>query len=90
MSLAALERLLTVEEFFREIPDGVKADLIDGGIYVSSPDSAESKYDRSGDDGLDRHTGHIRQPEVPTIEPVRQLLVIQPQQRQDRRVQIID
>jgi Uma2 family endonuclease len=41
MSVAAPERLLTVEEFFREIPDGVKADLIDGVIYVSSPDSAE-------------------------------------------------
>lgn len=33
MSVAAPERVLTVEEFFREIPDGMKADLIDGVIY---------------------------------------------------------
>lgn len=46
MSVAAPERLLTVEEFFREIPDGVKADLIDGVIYLASPDSIED--DRIG------------------------------------------
>jgi Uma2 family endonuclease len=46
MSIAAPERLFTVEEFFREIPDGVKADLIDGVIYVASPDSIDD--DRIG------------------------------------------
>jgi Uma2 family endonuclease len=33
------ETLYTVEEFFRLIPDGDKGDLIDGRIYMSSPDS---------------------------------------------------
>ena len=28
-----------VEDFFRLVPDGVKADLLDGVIYVASPDS---------------------------------------------------
>jgi len=31
--------LVTVEEFFRLVPDGQKADLIDGVIYMASPDS---------------------------------------------------
>ena len=33
---------VTVEEFFALIPDGQKADLIDGVIYVASPDSLRS------------------------------------------------
>src|SRR5688500_5799496 len=41
MSVAAPERLLTVEEFFREIPQGVKADLIDGKVYFAPPDTIE-------------------------------------------------
>ncbi len=32
-------RLYTVEEFFELVPDGQKADLIDGVIYMASPDS---------------------------------------------------
>jgi Uma2 family endonuclease len=31
--------LVTVEEFYRLVPDGQKADLIDGVIYTASPDS---------------------------------------------------
>lgn len=31
--------LVTVEQFYRLIPDGQKADLLDGVIYVASPDS---------------------------------------------------
>ena len=46
MSIATPTRLYDVEEFFREIPDGVKADLIDGVIYVASPDSIDD--DRLG------------------------------------------
>lgn len=33
------EDLLTAEDFYRLIPDGQKADLIDGVIYMASPDS---------------------------------------------------
>src|SRR5438132_14299834 len=33
------EELVTVQEFYRLIPDGQKADLIDGVISVASPDS---------------------------------------------------
>src|SRR5207248_3387088 len=33
------ERLYTVEEFFRLLPDGRKADLIDGRIYFASADT---------------------------------------------------
>ncbi len=32
----------TVEDFYRLVPDGVKADLIDGYIYVASPDTLEN------------------------------------------------
>ncbi len=31
--------LVTVEEFYHLVPDGQKADLIDGVIYMASPDS---------------------------------------------------
>ncbi len=31
--------LVTVEEFYELVPDGQKADLIDGVIYMASPDS---------------------------------------------------
>ena len=34
--------LVTVPEFYRLIPDGQKADLIDGVIYMASPDSIHS------------------------------------------------
>jgi Uma2 family endonuclease len=34
--------LYTVEDFYAIIPDGQKADLIDGVIYVASPDSIRS------------------------------------------------
>jgi Uma2 family endonuclease len=37
----------TVEDFYRLVPDGTKADLIDGYIYVSSPDS-ERNNDLNG------------------------------------------
>ena len=33
------EDLVTVEDFFHLVPDGQKADLIDGVIYMASPDS---------------------------------------------------
>ena len=38
--------LVTVEEFFCLVPDGQKADLIDGVIYMASPDTRRS--DRLG------------------------------------------
>lgn len=41
MSIAPPPKLCDVEEFFRTIPDGVKADLIDGEIHLASPDSIE-------------------------------------------------
>lgn len=34
--------LVTVEQFYRLVPDGQKADLIDGVIYMASPDSRRS------------------------------------------------
>jgi Uma2 family endonuclease len=34
--------LITVEDYFRLVPDGQKADLIDGVIYMASPDSRRS------------------------------------------------
>lgn len=34
--------LVTVEEFYRLVPDGEKADLIDGVIYMASPDSLDA------------------------------------------------
>lgn len=34
--------LITVEEFYNLVPDGQKADLIDGVIYMASPDSRRS------------------------------------------------
>lgn len=34
--------LITVSEFFRLIPDGQKADLLNGAIYMASPDSIRS------------------------------------------------
>ena len=36
------EGLYTVDEFYDVIPDGQKADLIDGVIYVASPDTRRS------------------------------------------------
>src|SRR4029450_8051863 len=38
--------LVTVEEFYCLVPDGQKADLIDGVIYMASPDTRRS--DRLG------------------------------------------
>jgi Uma2 family endonuclease len=38
--------LVTVEEFYCLVPDGQKADLIDGVIYLASPDTRRS--DRLG------------------------------------------
>ena len=38
--------LFTVEEFYCLVPDGQKADLIDGVIYVASPDTR--RHDRLG------------------------------------------
>ena len=38
--------LITVEEFFCLVPDGQKADLIDGVMYMASPDTR--RYDRLG------------------------------------------
>src|SRR5262249_34709243 len=34
--------LFTVEDFFLRVPDGQKADLIDGVIYIASPDTLHS------------------------------------------------
>ena len=36
------EDLVTVSEFYRLVPDGQKADLLDGVIYMASPDSRRS------------------------------------------------
>lgn len=36
------EDLVTVSEFYRQVPDGQKADLLDGVIYMASPDSRRS------------------------------------------------
>jgi Uma2 family endonuclease len=36
------EDLVSVNEFYRLVPDGQKADLIDGVIYLASPDSRRS------------------------------------------------
>src|SRR2546425_484369 len=33
---------LTVDEFYQLVPDGQKADLLDGVIYMASPDSIRS------------------------------------------------
>jgi len=38
--------LVTIEEFYCLVPDGQKADLIDGVIYMASPDTRRS--DRLG------------------------------------------
>lgn len=34
--------LVTVSEFYRRIPDGQKADLLDGVIYMASPDNTDA------------------------------------------------
>ena len=34
--------LITIKDFYRLVPDGQKADLIDGVIYMASPDSTEN------------------------------------------------
>jgi Uma2 family endonuclease len=36
------EDLVTVSEFYRLVPDGQKADLLNGVIYMASPDSIRS------------------------------------------------
>ena len=36
-----LQKWITVEEFYKKIPDGQKADLIEGAIYMASPDSRQ-------------------------------------------------
>ncbi len=36
--------LITVEQFYRLVPDGQKADLIDGVIYMASPDSLRHNH----------------------------------------------
>ncbi|MBV9122612.1 MAG: Uma2 family endonuclease [Planctomycetes bacterium] len=38
----APEDLITVKEFFSLVPDGTKADLLNGVIYMASPDSRRS------------------------------------------------
>jgi Uma2 family endonuclease len=38
----ARDDLFTVQEFYRRIPDDQKADLLDGVIYMASPDSLHS------------------------------------------------
>ena len=35
---------ITVKEFYKLLPDGQKADLLDGVIYMASPDSTEAKH----------------------------------------------
>ncbi len=42
MSTAAQQRPITFEEFCELVPDGQKADLIDGVIYMASPDTMEA------------------------------------------------
>lgn len=41
MAIAVEHRVWTFEEFCERIPEGLKADLIDGVIYVASPDNIE-------------------------------------------------
>ena len=36
------QKRYTVKDFYRLVPDGEKADLIDGTIYMASPDSTEN------------------------------------------------
>jgi Uma2 family endonuclease len=36
------DELITFDEFCRMVPDGVKADLLDGAIYMASPDTRNS------------------------------------------------
>ena len=40
-SIPTSQEQLTVKDFYRLVPDGQKADLIDGVIYMASPDSIE-------------------------------------------------
>lgn len=47
------EDLFTVEEFYDVIEDGQKADLIDGVIYVASPDTKRSDQLILDDDYFD-------------------------------------
>src|ERR1051325_10680481 len=42
MSAAAKTRLYTFDDFCALVPDGQKADLIDGVIYMASPDNTEA------------------------------------------------
>lgn len=42
MATAAKARLLTFDDFCRMVPDGQKADLIDGVIYMASPDNTDA------------------------------------------------
>jgi Uma2 family endonuclease len=42
MSAEQVQRPITVEEFMATIPDGAKADLIDGVIHMASPDTPRS------------------------------------------------
>ncbi len=46
-------------------------------------------YAHSGDDFVDHAAGDVGQPEVPTVEAVGQPLVVDPQQMQDRGVQVV-
>ena len=57
MSRAAsiADDLVTVEEFYRIVRDGQKADLIDGVIYMASPDSDRSNDITAFVQGLIRH-----------------------------------
>jgi len=41
-STPTAQKRYTVKDFYRLVPDGQKADLIDGVIYMASPDSTES------------------------------------------------
>ena len=41
-SARTAHRRLTVKDFYRLVPDGQKADLMDGVIYIASPDSIQN------------------------------------------------
>jgi Uma2 family endonuclease len=42
MSAEQVQHPITVEEFLETLPDGVKADLIDGVVHMASPDTPRS------------------------------------------------
>ncbi len=65
MSTAARKKPITFEEFCELVPDGQKADLIDGEIFMASPDNMDASrlfswlFRLLGDYVEDHHLGEI-------------------------------